>query len=396
MLKAADALHDAGYTVRVVCTNHLLWAKAADADVRSKRLWPVTVVDYDRHTAPLTYLVSGLRFHAARRIARAIDPLHCPLGLAGRALERAYTELLRAVLAEPTDLIYGGTIGGLPVVAAAARMSGLPYAIDLEDFYTAQQDESASGALIHGLAERIQRLVLPGAAFLTAAGAAIAAAYEEEYAVQTVSVNNTFPLPEHPPEFKTDLAAGLKLYWFSQTVGPRRGIEDAVKAMGLADIPGELHIRGNPVPGYVSELVELAAKTAPRLRIVHHAPVPPDDMIRVAQSYDVGLALEQEHVVNRQICLTNKAFTYILAGLAVILTDTIGQRPLALDLGDAARTYSPGDIARLAQHLNAWATDKAMLNNCKRESWRAARRRWHWEHPLERGALLSEVERVLK
>jgi hypothetical protein len=39
--------------------------------------------------------------------------------------------------------------------------------------------------------------------------------------------------------------------------------------------------------------------------------------------------------------------------------------------------------------------DPARLECAKRAAWDAARRRWHWEHPLERGRLQELVRRAL-
>lgn len=395
MLKAADALHEAGYSVRVVCTNHVPWATVADTNVRRTRPWPVAVVDYDHASAPRTYLRSGARFHAARRVAGLLGPPRVPLGVAARAIGRVYTELLRTVLAEPADLIYGGTVGGLAVAAAAARNARVPYALDLEDFYSASHDASSAGALMDGLAERIERCILPGAAFLTAAGAAVAAAYGEMYSVKSVTVNNVFPLPSAPPDFTADTRRGLRLYWFGQTIGPRRGLDDAVQAMGLAGIPGELHLRGNPIQEYLTTLRQLAASVAPRLEIIHHPPAAPDEMIRLMQGLDVGLAVEPGFSRNNHLALSNKTLSYLLGGLAVLVTDTIGQRPLAVDVGEAARICPVGEVAMMAEALKDWAGNRAHLADARRAAWAAACRRWHWEHPLERGALLAAVERAL-
>ena len=48
MLKSADALAAAGYDVTVVATCHEPWAADADRDVRSRRTWPVRLVNYRR------------------------------------------------------------------------------------------------------------------------------------------------------------------------------------------------------------------------------------------------------------------------------------------------------------------------------------------------------------
>ena len=45
--------------------------------------------------------------------------------------------------------------------------------------------------------------------------------------------------------------------------------------------------------------------------------------------------------LNRDICLTNKLFTYVLAGLPQIMTSTRAQGRIANDLGDAAQIVEP-------------------------------------------------------
>ncbi|HEX8149721.1 MAG TPA: hypothetical protein VF591_21255 [Pyrinomonadaceae bacterium] len=293
------------------------------------------------------------------------------------------------------DFFYGGG-GALAATATAARRAGVPYAIDLEDFHSAEQDDTPQSRLAHALTERIENAVLPGAAFLTAGSEAIAEAYVSKYGVHPVPINNTFPLPSTIPDTTLNRdKAGLKLYWFSQTIGPRRGLEDAVRAMGLARISGELHLRGQAVTEYLLKLKQLAKTVAPQLEIVHHLPASPDEMVRLCDGYDVGLAIEPGFSSNNLLALSNKALTYILGGLAVVFTDTLGQRPLALDISDGAFLYSPGDVETLSRGLKRWADDKAALTKAKRKAWEAAARRWHWEHPRERGALLKAVGLVI-
>lgn len=395
MLKAADAFAEAGHAVRVVSTRFSGWATEADAAVRRTRTWPWTIVDYDHDRAYQTWLTSGFRFHSAQAVARWAWPDRLPLALAARAFGRMHPELVDAALAEPADLFYGGTTGALAAVAVAAQSSGCPYAIDLEDFHTAEQEDGRGVQLAHALAGRLESLILPGAAFLTAGSAAIAEAYHQRYGVTPTPINNTFPLPGRQPDFERRPGAPLQLYWFSQTIGSNRGLEDAVRAAGLCGTELELHLRGNPVPGYLDSLEHLRLGVAPRLRMHHHAPVDPDAMVDSCRGYDIGLSLEEGHVLSRALCLTNKAFTYMLAGLAVALSDTPGQTPLARDIGDAACVYRPGDARALAAGLSAWANDPQRLLAARQASWAAATRRWHWEHPLERGALLAAVDRAL-
>ena len=398
MLKAADALTDVGHAVRVVSAQFTPWATRADLEVRRRRAkkWQWTAVNYDRRTARRVYVASGVRFRAARCVASMLGPTRCPMPLVVRAYSRVYPELLHAALAEPTDLFYGGTTGALAVIAAAARRRNVPYGLDLEDFHSAEHDCSPTVQFVHSLTRRIEQDVLSTAQFVTAGSTAIARAYAEMYGIRPIPINNTFSLPIPPPPLTVNPKSGLRLYWFSQTIGPGRGLEDVVRAVGVAGIPGELHVRGNPLPGYLSDLRTLATQTAPQLQLIPHHPAPPDEMIALCGDYDVGLAVERLKPLNRALCLTNKVFTYMLAGLAVVCTDTPGQRLLAHDLGEGAYSYAPGDIATLAAGLKRWADDKALLARAKAVAWEAAQRRWHWEHAQERGALLDAVKRALR
>ena len=73
MLKAADALHDAGYRVRVVSTRHVSWAWQTDLSVRDRRRWAWQVVDYDRASARRKQVSSGVRFRGAQAAALAAE-----------------------------------------------------------------------------------------------------------------------------------------------------------------------------------------------------------------------------------------------------------------------------------------------------------------------------------
>jgi hypothetical protein len=337
-----------------------------------------------------------LRFKLAGFMAGVVPSSSYPLAVAARAYSRVHSELVRIALLEPTDLYYGGTTGALAAVAEAGRRAGVPYALDMEDFHSAEQDDTPQARVAHRLAERIEGAVVPRAAFVTAGSAAIAETYAKRHGVHVIPINNTFPLPTNPPNLLPSPGEGLRLYWFSQTIGPGRGLEDAIRAMGFADVPGEMHLRGEAISEYMDGLRQLSKETAPRLRIFNFEPASPDAMVDLAREYDLGLSTEQGHVPSRALCLTNKVFTYILAGLGVVLTDTPGQRALASSLGEGAISYRPGDFHTLAAGLRRWSKDKRLLARAKAAGWEAARRRWHWEHPDERGALLRAVGGALQ
>ena len=394
MLKSADALADAGYNVRVVATSNEPWAIDADRDVRSRRHWPATIINYRKGDSGLTYWWSGVRARASRAAVSLLGADRAPLRLVAHAVGRTHAELVRAAAAEPADLIYGGTTGALAAVAEAAKRSGIPYALDLEDFHSAESD-APDASLRFELVSRIEKAVLRNAVFLTTSSEHIAEAYREQYGVEAGIVHNTFPLPAEPPDFVRVDPEKLRVYWFSQTIGPGRGLDDAVVALGRAGVAAELALRGRPHLDYVEQLKQLAGAKAPLLEVTHQLPAAPDAMVDLSRGYDAGLALERMVPRNRAMSISNKAFTYLLAGVAVVMTDTPGQHELGEDVGCAAALVPPGDIDALASAFRQWADDPSMLARAKRAAWDAAVRRWRWDHPKERGLLLDLVSAAL-
>lgn len=394
MLKAADALAAAGYDVRGVATQHEPWAAAADDDVKSRRAWPVTVVDYRRRENPRLYWRSGVVHRAARATARAAGVGRLPFAVVARAFARVHDALVHAILAEPSDLIYGGTTGALAAIAEAGRRSRTPFAIDFEDFHRAETG-GPDAPLVDALAARVEESVVEGAAFVTTSSEAIAAEYERACGIDAAVIHNTFPLPTQVPDFSRSRLPVLRLFWFSQTIGPGRGLEQAVAAIGRVDSDAELTLLGRPHASFVDELSALARTSAPRLRIVHRAPVPPDAIVDAARGHDIGLALELRTPRNRTLCLTNKALTYILAGVPVLLGDSDGQHDLGVELGRGAALVNPDDIDAMAAAIRAWANDPAALDCAKRTAWHCAARRWHYEHAAERGVLYELVREAL-
>jgi hypothetical protein len=387
MLKAADAFHGAGYAVRVISTASTPWAIPADRELHASRRWRWEVIDV-RRRATLPWLWNGVRARAAEQLARALETM-TPFAIVQAAYARFHHDLVRAILRERQDFIYGGTTGAIGAVAEASRRSGTACGVDFEDFHCGEQAPGAYGSLHNRLARQIMTACAAQASFVTAGSAAIADACREELNIAAIPVHNVFSLPARAV---TPVHTGpLRLYWFSQTIGPGRGLDDVVTAVGRADKPCELHLRGVAAMEYVSELEKHAQRNAPALRLHVHPPSSPERMVEDCREFDVGIAAEDVKVPNRALALSNKALTYPLAPLAIALTSTRGQQPLARDLHGHAVTYAPGDTRALAEGLSEWMSDRHRLQEAKDAAWEAARSRWHWEHPLERDALLAAV-----
>lgn len=390
MVKAADALHAHGYTVRVVSASHTPWAIAADEALHGTRGWAWTRVDCSRDTARRLHLSSGVRSRLAKAITRRIGAVRTPIAVAVRAYSRLHDELAAAIAAEPADLVYAGTTGALAAAAAAANHLDVPYGLDLEDFHSGEHPDGI-GTASNALAERIERSLLTKAAFLTAGSPLIAAAYTDRYGVASRAIHNTYSIRFDGTAPRTERGL-LRLYWFSQTIGPGRGLENVVRALGASGVHAELHLRGRLDRDYGDALRDLHRTCAPLLRILFLPPTASDEIVASAHGYDVGLSCEESTALNRCLCLGNKIFVYLASGCPVVLSGTPAQTVLAQDLGDAAFTYEVGNVPSLAELFRGLAADPERRLRARSAARRAAVRRWHWEHREDRGALLNIVD----
>jgi glycosyltransferase involved in cell wall biosynthesis len=185
----------------------------------------------------------------------------------------------------------------------------------------------------------------------------------------------------------------LSLYWFSQTVGLDRGIQDVILAAGRLVGPVQIHLRGHLTEAVRAELLSLAADCGVSDALYFHAPVCPKDLLSRSAEHDVGLALEPGARVCHRVTVSNKLFVYMTAGLAIVATDVPGQRAVLGDLGEDAFLYRSGGHGALAAHLEELRSNRGKLLAAKKASLAAARQRWNWE--MESKKLLAAVERAL-
>jgi glycosyltransferase involved in cell wall biosynthesis len=213
--------------------------------------------------------------------------------------------------------------------------------------------------------------------------------------VSPTVVLNVFPLAHAPggPTPAGTAVPGPSLYWFSQTVGPDRGLDTAVAALGLARSRPHLYLRGAKAAGFAQRLHDLARKNGVEGRVHLLEPAAPADMERLAAAYDIGLVSDIGHVENRRIALTNKLFSFLLAGIPVVASAIPAHRDLANALGPALALYDPDNSEQLANAVDALLLDPDRLRLARSEAWRLGQDRYNWEQ--ERAALLAAVERAL-
>lgn len=378
LVKEADALAAAGHDVRVVSLHTSEEAAARDATLMRDRAWRHETVNVARASARLRWagwsvtqrgviaaFDRGIRFAPARDLA----------------VSRFLVPLALAAAREGADVFVAHNLAALPAAAWAARRHGAQLGFDAEDLHTGELPDDAEHASERARRMAVERYYLPRCDYLTAASPGIADALVELYGVRRPTVVlNTFPAEDvrsAPPRDR--LTAEPSLYWFSQVAGPDRGIEDALEAMGRMRVRAHLYLRGAASEEYRARVFGRARELGCADRVHFLDLVPPGELIARSAEHDVGLALEQPYTRNRDVCVTNKLFTYMLAGLAVAATDTAGQRSVLAGRDVGSFLYAPGDVATLAHILDDLLGSPERLATAKRKARAAAEHEFSWQ-----------------
>jgi glycosyltransferase involved in cell wall biosynthesis len=391
-VKEADALTAAGCEVRLIGAQWADWADEADERLLASRTWRGEVLQWKQADAPVRFWWTRGRHRAAR--AAVAWPGLRRVALPA-AVSRVTPELTALARRHRADLFIAHNLGALPAAAAAAARWGARLGFDAEDLHSGQFAESDRAAAWVATCEA-ERAWIPRCDYVTAAAPGIAAAYAPLARRPPLLVRNVFPLADRPSQPPTGSADGvLRLYWFSQTIGPGRGIEDVVRAMGLLpDGSVELHLRGVWWPGFEAALAELAG--ASRLspsRLAAHAPADPGEMVRLAAPWDVGLTPETGDTDNSNLLQSNKAYTYLLAGVPLLSSDTAGHREILVEAAGAGWTYPRGNWRALANRLADLSRNRAVVRHAAARAWSWGEVRFNWD--VEQRKFLAEIDRVL-
>lgn len=378
LLKEADALQAAGFKVHVVAARYFPPLDERDREIFKAATWAYTQVDL---TVGLKMLWAKIRRKLAWQALQrgfTVTPKR-----ASQAHHASIDLLIDAAIKVSADYYIGHNLPGLVAAAESAKRTGGRYGFDAEDFHSAETNLVEQDPLAHAVVTILEKHYLPGCTHLTAASPLIAAAYQQTYALSQTptTILNVFPRQQAPdsPHPGSQLGSPIKMYWFSQTIGPGRGLEALLEVLAKITTPFELHLRGLPASGYRQQLEALAVQLGCP-NTLHWLPFGPShEMVRMTASYDLGLSLEQRLPRNRDLCLTNKIFTYLLAGVPVAMTPTAAQQKIVSEFGAAGFLLDLGVPLKAAAELEQWMLSESTRRTAREHAWKIGHESYQWE-----------------
>jgi glycosyltransferase involved in cell wall biosynthesis len=319
LVKEADAFCNAGYDVIVLYNLVADWAQHLDKDIIAKAKWKFIQIG-GINKADWKYQISRIRF----AFYRFLNERFSVNIFAEKAHARCYSSLLKKAVKLKADWYIGHNPGAIAIVANAASKTNAKAGFDFEDYHRGEYVNNKSMACERQIF--IEEKYMPMFTYISAASPLIAKAVSYDFPKSKevmFNIFNTFP-GKHQPSFKTNNENGLSLLWFSQNVGRDRGLEQIVRVLKVMnDKSIELVLLGNYTEALKFYFLNLAGEMAHN--IIFAGILSPDKLIETCSTFDIGFATELSTPINRDICLTNKIFTYLVAGNAIILSNTSAQ-----------------------------------------------------------------------
>jgi glycosyltransferase involved in cell wall biosynthesis len=388
VVKEATSLGAASYEVTVMSVSVQPRFEQMDRELMRGLPFQRVVIDYAASNAR-----ARLADFFQRGATWAARQLCTRFGLESSQTLGPASALLRRARAFPADLTIVHT--EIPIWTAQYLIAdGRRVAVDVEDWYSEDLLFADRKSRPLKLLRKAEQFALQHAAYTSATSHSMAASLAAAYGCPApIVIRNVFPLQ---PVFRKNRPLNgppPKFIWFSQTIGPGRGLELFLAAWSRTSQPSSIHLLGDERPGYCDHLRQLLPEA--RRGDLHVIPlVTPEALPGKLAEFDLGLALEPHWPLNRDITITNKILQYINAGLAVIATDTAGQTEVLRAAPDCGLLIQAGETTRLVADLDVLLADPVRLGAMQTAARRSAESQFSWEQESPR--LLAAVEAALQ
>lgn len=385
-VKDYETLNALGYSVKHIYAYNADWSYRIDEQkFKSHSLPRQNFVETggNPHDYPLQYFTTRVIQRLFRTLA-IFSPFCNEMSTA-----RASFSLWRISRKYPAHLYIAHYLGALPAALRAAKKHKAKLIFDAEDFHREEQ-------LYYPAQKKnivaVENRLLPKVNAITTASPLITLEYKKYFPQKhIITINNCFS-KKYLQATIFESEEVLKLFWFSQHIGRYRGLEVFIEALNyLADAKISLTIMGNKRSyAYYQNLLALSRHPH---KIIVKENVAPEEIFSIASQHDIGLAGEIPICYNKEICLSNKIFTYLLAGNCILASDTRGQAEFMEQHKGIGFVYKNDDAKDLSRKIEVLYNDRPLLQSMKKKARKLAEEEINWE--MEKGPWLTLVKKLL-
>jgi hypothetical protein len=321
--KEANILAESGYRVRIFTTWHTSQYLIDD------RMLLDDSIDYKSSFSLIYSHLNFINILFAKATLKLANLIYFIFGLCSN-YQLIYwpKKQLEAILNSSTDLFICHQEVGL-LLGTKLLDKGYRVAFDFEDWYSEDYLDAKRPV---DLLKKAEAKAIKYGLYVTTTSKALSSKLMLFYSSpkHIIPIYNTFPLSQVKLDKKLKIPSSV--VWFSQSIGPGRGIESFLISLKELTTSLEIHLIGNCTRQYRQHLNKLIKNTPHKLS--YHDLCQHDDLLLLLNQFDIGLALEQDYPLNRRYTITNKILTYLQLDMNVLASKTIGQLELKNDFKD--------------------------------------------------------------
>jgi glycosyltransferase involved in cell wall biosynthesis len=276
------------------------------------------------------------------------------------AVHRAFR---RALQGTEAPVYHASDLFVLPAMAEAAKRSGGSYTYDSRELYP-HVGATAGKPWASAFWRLIESRFIRGSSATFTVCDSIAERLSDTYRIERPAVVPN--VPEHgPPQPTTYLRDwcgipdGELLLLYQGHLKPGRGCEQLLDA--VTDVPAVRGVFMGAGP-MKQELEARASEAGITDRVYFHPPTPPDELLPVTSSADVGICLIEPITESLRLSLPNKLFEYLWSGLPVVASN-LPEISRVVDGFEVGITVDPFSRVAIASAVRRLASDPSLIRD---------------------------------
>ncbi|WOF73270.1 glycosyltransferase [Parvibaculaceae bacterium PLY_AMNH_Bact1] len=275
---------------------------------------------------------------------------------------------------EPADVWLANDWYVIPVAARLAREHGGIVGYDTHEFALNEYSHNLAWKFLkRPFVSRIEKSLIQTAPVCSTVSQGIADALQGVYDLNEcpLVVRN---VPNYQQVQPAERSGRLRVLYHG-IVAPGRGLEACIDSVLNWREEFTLTIRGPAKDPYHKALVARIEGLGLSDRVRMVPPVPMTDLVNEAAAFDIGLFALPDHSMHNHFALPNKIFEYIMAGLAVCVSD-LPEMENIVDTYGVGTTFHGMEPETIAAAINKFDEEKV---NFFREKSLTAAQELCWE-----------------
>jgi len=357
-----------------------------EATALAKEGYSVSIVDVESdRTHPVEEEIRGIRVKHIMMPSWFVSTRFKPWFLA-KATWMLICGILR-LIRTPADIYHAHDEQALPACYIVARLRHKLLIFDAHEFPFSEKSVTRWRRL-HALAVSLVARMAPYCRGIITVSQPIAQEIHRLYRGPEVTVIRNIPM--YRTVQRTDrlreylgLSPETRIALYQGNLKHDRELDRLIRAAVFLERDIVIVMMGKGSKETLSELQMLIANEGVGDRVKIIPPVPYEELLDWTASADIGLIIySQDYSPNVRMCLPNKFFEYLMAGLPILSSqlDVVADISRTYDVGQVVSSLTPADIAAA---INTMLADPVALDRMRLNALESAQRVFNWEKELQ-------------